>query len=233
MLAFAAGLGDEDGDGDGDGDSSGEAQGDPHGGADRVGYLGGGEDGDDDDDGDGDGDGDVDPEDTRVDVLQIELRNLRVIGDTGSAMTSPSVFLDWPVGSTDCHAFVSAPPGTYAEVKAEVDRYRVEGTLVVDDRQRRFIIDDTSPGELSISLNVGSRQVETDMTTVIGINLDTYKWVSETDWEGLADATGDEGTLVIDSSSGGLIAAVRAALLDEIATADVGALTCPSAELLD
>ncbi|HUS67858.1 MAG TPA: hypothetical protein VMZ28_25155 [Kofleriaceae bacterium] len=166
--------------------------------------------------------------DAVLDAVRVDLEEVRAIGDSAPGderTTRAAVELDWYAAGeeeeegeeeTDANndpvrvTFADAPPGLYSLVLAQVVRYRVRGTVVVDAETREFEIDDEPPSDLAISVDLDGLVLEPDAIREVELAVAVADAVAELRWD---EVTPDgDGDLKVDENDGEHIAPVRDAV---------------------
>ena len=153
---------------------------------------------------------------TRVQMVSLELEEVRAVGDTG-AEEEDRLAVTWNEDDAHCVSFAAARPGKYSQIKANIASYRLQGTTsTMANPNLPFVINDTPATGITVVVSVGERIVEIGETTDIIVRFSSHAVASAVDWDSIPL---DEGTAIVDGESPA-IDGVRAAIIQSMVPAD-------------
>ena len=160
-----------------------------------------------------------------VERARFALDSLRVIGDAGPGdpRTTKGAFeLKWEGtnNSPEEIRFEDAPTGLYSQISLQVDgnlvedSYQLEGTVVVNSNTEDFVIEDTSPLAINLSID---KSVSAGSSSTIGIEVDFAHILSAVDWATLEKS---DGALQLDEGDAGIVE-LRKKLVESFKTPNI------------
>lgn len=124
---------------------------------------------------------------------RLTLTDIRVIGD-GAVPELAEQELRWEDSPRETAIFADATPGgRYQTVMAKLDKYKIEGTVEVDDTTEDFVIDVGENADIAIDLGSvlieSGRLTEADVTVRLGALIDVVDW---------SNVDSEDGTLTVE-----------------------------------
>lgn len=119
--------------------------------------------------------------------VDLDLRNVRAIGDAapGDERTTAAEYaiafgFESPPNFL---LFDQAPPGMYSHLLAQIVGYQISGTVVLSADPIPYLIDDTPPTPLSVSIPLTDVRVVDDQRTDVVVEIDVGQVLGEISWE--------------------------------------------------
>ena len=156
---------------------------------------------------------------------RFQLDSLRVIGDAGPGdlrTTKDAFEVRWQDGG-DPPAdikFDSAPTGLYSQIALQIDgnlvedSYELKGTVVVDSNLEEFVIEDSNPLPINLSID---KSLSAGSTATIDIQIDFENALSSVDFSTLNKS---DGKLQLDQSDPGIVE-LRKKLVESFKTPNI------------
>ena len=160
-----------------------------------------------------------------LESAQFALDSLRVIGDAGPGdlrTTKDAFDLRWRAGEDPPEdiKFDSAPTGLYSQIALQIDgnvvedSYELKGTVVVNSVLEDFVIEDTSPLPINLSIE---KSLSAGATATIDIEIDFAHLISAVDFSTLDES---DGALRLDEGDPGIVE-LRKKLVESFKTPNI------------
>lgn len=156
----------------------------------------------------------ADDRDVYLGEVAIELRNLRLIGDAsagGEQTMRSSLELHWAEEVSPApEQFPQAPPGLYSTLRAQLDHYRLRGTVGGTEGQAFELVDEPAEN-LALEIQLGALQVTAGQTLTLAIVLEAADLMRGVPWDQLESEGSGPLLLPADGESR---SGLRAAMVD-------------------
>ncbi len=157
--------------------------------------------------------------------LRLRLEDVRAAGDAGPSSETylDATELQLEAGTEASIAFRSAPPGRYSAFEFDLRRYsdadaawEIRGQVQINGETYDLEIEDDQSS--SISLPLDALDLGAGQTVEVAIVVDLGVLIDAIDWD---DAPIDDGKVVIDDNTPGLLDALHDGLLDAFSVASI------------